>query len=90
MNEYTRVTFMNMDKFYKYNVVHKEGQQDKAIYINFKNMQNDTSFWDTYRRNKTTKKCMRRIDTKFKAVVTFRGRRMQFEQATQWSPFLKI
>lgn len=43
-------------------------------------MQNDTSFWDTYRRNKTTKKCMRTINTKFKAVVTFRGgRRMQFE-----------
>lgn len=43
-------------------------------------MQTDTSFWDTYRRNKITKKCMRTINTKFKAVVTFRGgRKMQFE-----------
>lgn len=69
-------------------MLYTKRSQDKAISINFKNIQNDTSFLETYRRNKTTKKCMRIINTKFKAVIIFRGgRRMLSEQDTQWSPF---
>lgn len=43
-------------------------------------------FWDTDRNNKTIKKCMRIVNSKFKTVVTFRGgSTMQLEQDTQWS-----
>lgn len=44
----------------------------KPFYINLKNMQKDTSCWDTYSSNKTRKKCMRTINSKTKTVVTFR------------------